>query len=76
MREKQGYREQLAHLNEMHPGRVALNVSETAKALGIDRRTVLRLIETKRLVATNIAEKGNNRRYIIPITAVARFAVG
>ena len=76
MREKDGYRDQLAHLNELYPNRVTLSVSETAKALGIDRRTVVRLIDEKKLVAMNIGERGKNKRYIIPLTAVAKFAVG
>lgn len=76
MREKDGYRDQLARLNELYPNRVTLSVSETAKALGIDRRTVVRLIDAKKLVAMNIGERGKNKRYIIPLTAVAKFAVG
>lgn len=76
MREKDGYRDQLARLNELYPNRVTLSVSETAKALGIDRRTVVRLIDEKKLVAMNIGERGKNKRYIIPLTAVAKFAVG
>lgn len=76
MREKDGYRDQLTHLNELYPNRVTLSVSETAKALGIDRRTVVRLIDEKKLVAMNIGERGKNKRYIIPLTAVAKFAVG
>lgn len=75
MREKEGYREQLARIAEVYPNRVALSVSEAAKILGVDKRTVLRLIESKKLVANNISS-GDKKRYIIPVTALARIAAG
>lgn len=74
MRELDGYRDQLARLSEIYPNRVALNVNEAAKALGVDRRTVVRLIETKKLTAQDISTK-TNKRYIIPLTALARMAL-
>jgi excisionase family DNA binding protein len=75
MREKDGYREQLARIAEVYPNRVALNVQEAAQILGVDRRTVVKLIQSKKLVATNISS-GTNKRYIIPVTALARIAAG
>lgn len=41
-REKQGYRDTIASLNEMFPDQGMLNKTETAKFLGISTRTLLR----------------------------------
>lgn len=77
MRDKEGYRDQIERLAEIYPNKVALSVSETARVLGIDRRTVVVLIEQRKLAAMDIASKqSKNRRYIIPITAIARMAAG
>lgn len=76
MREKQGYREQIERLAEIYPGKITLSLSEAASALGIDKRTVVTMIEKKKLAATDISAGGKNKRYRIPITAVARFAAG
>ena len=42
MREKQGYRDTMAALNEMFPEQGMLNKTETAKFLGVSPRTILR----------------------------------
>ena len=77
MRDKEGYRDQIERLAEIYPDKVALSVTEAAKVLGIDRRTVVVLIEQRKLAAMDIASKqSKNRRYIIPITAIARMAAG
>lgn len=76
MRDKQGYREQIERLAEIYPNKITLSLTETASALGIDRRTVLVLIEKKKLAATDISNGSKNKRYIIPITAIARMAAG
>ena len=72
MREKEGYREQIERLAEIYPNKVALTVTETAKVLGIDKRTVLLLIKNKKLCATDISSGGKNRRYIVSISSIAR----
>lgn len=42
MREKQGFRDTMAALNEMFPEQGALNKTEVAKFLGVSPRTVYR----------------------------------
>lgn len=76
MREKEGYRDQIARLAEIYPGKIALTVIETAKVLGVDKRAVISLIQRKKLAATDISKGATNKRYIIPITAIARMAAG
>lgn len=72
MRECVGYREQIEALALVYPGKVSLTISETAKALGIDRRTVKALIERKKLYAIDISMGDKYTRYLIPITAIAK----
>jgi hypothetical protein len=74
-KEKKDYREQIAIISGMYPGRATLSVTETAKVLGIDRRTVKSLIERRSdpLNAIDIGKSGKNKIYIIPVTAIARF---
>lgn len=69
--EKKGYREIIEHLNEIFPKKIALNVEEAANVLGIDRRTLLSLVERKRLSAMNVGN-GTKKKYIISITALAK----
>ena len=76
MRDKQGYREQIERLAEIYPNKITLTINEAATALGVDRRTMTLLIEKKRIPATNVSTGGKNKHYIIPITAIARFAAG
>ena len=77
MRDKQGYREQIERLAEIYPNKVMLTVPETASVLGVDKRTVVSLIAKKKLAATDISSSNaKNKRYIIPITAIARLAAG
>lgn len=76
MRDKEGYREQIERLAEIYPGKITLSLSEAASALGIDKRTVLVLIEKKKLPANDISNGRKNKHYIIPITAIARFVAG
>lgn len=76
MREKEGYREQIERLAEIYPNKVVLTVPEAASVLGLDVRTVLALIQNKRLVATNISAGKKNKRYVIAVSALARFTVG
>lgn len=76
MREKVGYREQLERIAEIYPNKVTLSVPEAARVLGIDKRTLLVLIQKKQLSAINIANGNKNKRYIIPVTAIARMSAG
>lgn len=76
MRVKDGYYEQIERIAEIYPNKVALSVTETSKVLGIDRRTVLSLIQQKKLAATDISTGKSNRRYIVPVSAVAKFTTG
>lgn len=41
-REKQGYRDTIAQLNEMFPDKGMLSKTEAAKFLGVDRKTISR----------------------------------
>lgn len=50
-REIEGYRERLAELNELFPHQTWLSQSDVARYLGVDRRTVRRLIDNKKVPA-------------------------
>lgn len=76
MRVREGYYEQIERISEIYPDKVALSVSETAKVLGIDRRTVVSLIRQRKLTATDVSMGKSNSRYIIPVSSVAKFSVG
>lgn len=76
MRDKIGYREQIERIAEIYPNRVTLTLTEAANVLGIDKRTLTVMIEKKKLVATDVSNGKKNRRYIIPVTALARMAAG
>lgn len=41
-REKQGYRDTIAQLNDMYPNQGMLNKTEVARFIGVDRSTVSR----------------------------------
>ena len=41
-REKSGFRDTLALLNELFPNQIALNRTQVASALGVNRTTVMR----------------------------------
>lgn len=72
MKESEGYRDQIELISMIYPGKATLSVSETAKVLGIDKRTVNRLIQTKKLLATDISSGAKNNRYIVPVSAIAK----
>lgn len=75
MKEKEGYREQLERLAEIYPNKITLTIPETAKALGIDKRTVLNFIKTKKLSALNISNGKERKRYVIPLSSVAKISL-
>lgn len=64
MREKEGYRDNIAALNEAFPGQRWLTVNDVASYLGIDKRTVKGLITKKKLPATDVG-CGKNKIYRI-----------
>lgn len=72
MREREGYREVLGVINDAYPGKIALSVAETAKALGIDRRVVVSLIKSHKLSAMDCSRGNLNSRYLIPVTSLAK----
>ena len=76
MREKEGFRDQIERMSTIYPDKITLSVVETAKVLGVDKRTVLLLIQKKNLAAIDVSKGEKNKRYIIPITAIARMAAG
>jgi excisionase family DNA binding protein len=76
MREKEFYREQLALLNELYPGKVSFTVEEAAKILGVGRRTITAMIVGKKLTATNVGLGRKNKQYLIPKTAIAQLSAG
>lgn len=73
-REKEGFREQLARLDELFPGREALSMDETCKLLKADRRS---LLCDKTFPAKKIGQKGSEYggRYMIPKVGLARWMV-
>lgn len=72
MREKEGYRETIGVINTAYPGKIALSVTEAAKSLGIDRRTVISLIRSNKLNAIDCSKGKQNSRYLIPVTSLAK----
>ena len=77
-REKVGYRDILEMLMKDYPGRTSLNVAEAAAALGLHRTTVTAAI-TRRydpLPAQMVGAGKIRKTYLIPITGLARWAVG
>ncbi len=74
-REKQYYRENLARLDEMYPGKEYLSVAEAAAYFGVERRAVTARIERRvnPLPAIDFGKGGKNRVYRIPKVALANF---
>ncbi|MBQ8371538.1 MAG: helix-turn-helix domain-containing protein [Clostridia bacterium] len=78
MREKNGYRDELENIREVFGADVnTLTVEQTARFLGVERRTVSRLIKRKKdpLPAKNVG-CGSKPAYSISITALARWRCG
>ena len=71
MREKQGYRDLIERISSIYPDKASLSVEEAAKVIGVDRRTVSRLIESRRLHAVNLST-GQNNKFKIPVTSIAK----
>ena len=77
-REAEGYRDTLALLSERYPARTALTVGEVAEVLGVHPQTVIAAINRKKnpLPAQNISAGFKNKKYVIPIPALARWQCG
>ena len=73
MREKEGYRDNLALICEAFPGKKMLTVEEVADYLGYHRQTITSLIESGKLVAVDIGT-GRYSHYRVPIREVARLS--
>ena len=73
MREKEGYRDNLALICEAFPGKKMLTVEEVADYLGCHRQTITSLIESGKLVAVDIGT-GRYSHYRVPIREVARLS--
>lgn len=73
MREKEGFREQLARLDEMFPGREAIKIDEAVKCVGLCRRT---LLADKTFPAKKLGSKGyTGGVYAVPKVGLARWLV-
>lgn len=72
-REKEGFREQLARLDELFPGKEVLSMNEVCAMLRTDRRTILR---DKTFPAKKIGGTGGKEfdgRYAVPKVGLARW---
>jgi excisionase family DNA binding protein len=72
MREKENYRENLAALKEEFPKTKCLSVKEVGDYLGIDRRTVAKLIDEGKLSGANVG-RGCTKIYRVSLQSLARF---
>ena len=73
-REKEGFREQLARLDEQFPGREAINIQEAIQLTGLDRRT---LLSDQDFPARKMGSKASTGgKYMIPKVAFAKWLVG
>ena len=70
--EKEGYRENLAFLTELFPGRAVLCVKEAATVLGVSQKT---LYEQSRRVCNSFPVKKIGGKVVVPITALASWMV-
>lgn len=73
MREKEGYRDQLAELNEKYPGKATLTVKEAANELGISMYTLYDNLKSSRPAFTTAKFGG---KILISKTVLARYMVG
>lgn len=73
MREKEGYRENLALIVEAFPGKKMLTVEEVADYLGCHRSTITGLIKRGKLVAIDVGI-GKYNVYRIPVRELARLS--
>ena len=71
-REKEGFREQLARLDEQFPGRETVNMVEASKITGLHRQT---LLSDRTFPARKIGKLASEYggAYIVPKVALARW---
>ena len=72
--EKADFRENLALLREMFPGKVSLTVSEVAGVLGLDIKTVYGAVARRSDPMPCI--KAGQKRILIPLPGLARWMCG
>ena len=73
MREKEGYRDQLAELNEKYPGKSTLTVKEAAQELGVSMWTLYDNLKSPS-PSFRCAKLGG--KILISKTVLARYMVG
>lgn len=69
--EKEGYRENLAFLMQMHPGKTVLTVKEAAETLGSSTAAVYDTLHRRKNPLPFQRLAGN--KILIPITGLARW---
>jgi excisionase family DNA binding protein len=73
MREKQEYRDILAEIKIDFGDIKMLTVQQAAELLQCDRRTIVALIESRKLTAVDISTTGTTKIWRIPAASLARF---
>jgi excisionase family DNA binding protein len=74
-REKLNYRANIANIRDAFPGVGALSVAQAAQWLGVDKRTIVAMIERRvnPLPAANVSLGKKNKVYRVSVEALARF---
>lgn len=74
-REKIDFRANIANIREAFPGVGALSVGQAAQWLGVDKRTIVAMIERRvnPLPAANVSLGKKNKVYRVSVEALARF---
>ena len=74
-REKVDFRANIANIREAFPGVGALSVEQAAQWLGVNRRTIVGMIERRvnPLPAANVSLGKKNKVYRVSVEALARF---
>ena len=75
-REKQGYRESIARIDTIFPGKLSLTVAECARAVGCSAKTIRNEIAARRLQARAIGSGKKNNSYRVNIEILARWSLG
>lgn len=74
-REREGFREQLARLDERYPGREMLTIDEAAELVDIGRRFITE-IDGFPLLRVGCTKKGSRGKYRVPKVGLARWMCG
>lgn len=75
-REKQGYRESIARIDTLFPGRLSLTVAECAQAVGCSAKTIRNEIAARRLQARDVGAGKKNNSYRVNVETLARWSLG